>query len=572
LRYDELMELSHFGAKVVHPPSVHPVRASGIPLWIKNTFHPDGTGTLVSDETNEAASESGPVRGITSIDRVAMVRLEGDGMVGVTGVAMRLFGALARSGVSVILITQGSSEHSICFAIAPEDLEAARQSVEAEFEIDRRAGDIDELKVEDDVSVVAVVGAAMCQRPGIAGRLFSILGDHGINVRAIAQGSSELNISLVVKNEDQAAAVRAIHQAFFEQSVRSASLFLAGVGGVGGALLEQLANERSRTATPSPWNLRLDGAANSKRALLDPSGIEPAGARVRLLSEGPANDPGELIEAALASPSPLPIFVDCTASDEMAEAHRRLLAGGVTVVTANKKPLAGGLDQFRELTDRAGLYHEATVGAGLPVVRTLADLLATGDEVVRIEGVLSGTASFLCGELARGVPFSEALARAGELGYTEPDPREDLGGEDAARKLLILARMAGAELERDDLDVEPWIDAEPWFTMDLTEFNHRLPELDSQMLSRQDAAAAASARLTYLASWDASSAGVSLFAIPPEHPCFDLTPGENLIAFHTRRYAKMPLVVRGPGAGPQVTAAGVFSDILRALTERGNRP
>jgi aspartokinase/homoserine dehydrogenase 1 len=549
LRYDELMELSHFGAKVVHPPSVHPVRACGIPLWIKSTFHPNSAGTLVSDEPDEGVTEDCPVRGITSIHRVAMARLEGDGMVGVPGVAMRLFGALARRGVSVILITQGSSEHSICFAVAPEDLEAARQTVGAEFEVDRRAGDIDELNVEDDVAVVAVVGAAMCQRPGIAGRLFSILGERGINVRAIAQGSSELNISLVVRSDDEAHAVQAIHQAFFERPVPTASLFLAGVGGVGGALLEQLAEERPGIGKATPRRLRLDGIANSTAALIDTSGIEPQAARDRLRAERGAGRSSELIEAAVASHSPVRIFVDCTASDDMAEAYGRLLAGGVTVVTANKKVLAGEMDQFR-----------------------LADLLATGDDLIRVEGVLSGTASFLTGELARGEPFSATVGRARELGYTEPDPREDLAGEDVARKLLILARMAGAELERSDLAVEPWIPAEPWAAMAPEEFTRRLPELDPEFGRRQKAAAGAGSRLAYLASWNGSRARVALVEIAPEHPCFDLAPGENLIAFHTRRYAEMPLVVRGPGAGPRVTAAGVFADILRALAEKGKWP
>ncbi len=580
LRYDELMELSHFGAKVVHPPSVHPVRAAGIPLWIKNTFEPEHPGTLVTDEladepTDGMSPEDRPVRGITSIRGMAMARLEGDGMVGVPGVAMRLFGALARHGVSVILITQASSEHSICFAVAPEDLEAARTAVQAEFEVDRRAGDIDELEVEDDVAVVAVVGAAMREHPGIAGRLFSILGERGINVRAIAQGSSELNISVVVKRDDEARAVQAIHHAFFEEEAPAASLFLAGVGGVGGALLEQLAQEH---------HIRLDGIGNSRKALVDPRGIEPSTALEQLRAQpeaGDAADPAErpandLVNAALSSPSTVRVFVDCTAADDMAETYERLLAAGVTVVTANKIPLAGNLERYRALERLAkagpgALLHEATVGAGLPVVGTLNDLVATGDELVRVEGVFSGTASFLCAELASGASFSDAVAHARNLGYTEPDPREDLAGEDAARKLLILARLAGADIERADLEVEPWIPTEPWAGMAPEEFARRLPELDEGFRSRLESTAENGTRLAYLSTWDRSQARVALAEIGPEHPCFDLLPGENLIAFHTRRYAKMPLVVRGPGAGREVTAAAVFADILRKLETQGNR-
>ena len=340
--YDELMELSHFGAKVVYPPSVHPVRAAGIPLWIKNTFRPQAPGTLVT-EAPEAEDEAGsPVRGITSIDGVVMGRLEGDGMVGVPGVAMRLFGALARGGVSVILISQASSEHSICFAVAPEDLETARRVVDEEFRLDRRAGDIDELEVEDDVAIVAVVGAAMRKRPGIAGRLFSVLGDRGVNVRAIAQGSSELNISLVVKRPDKAAAVRAIHDAFFVGAPRTARLYLAGVGNVGGALLEQIAGCRREVEERTGWRLELRGVAGSRARLSDAEGTDPAVARDRLAAEPAGGDALEMIEEVLADRSAgARVFVDCTPSGAVGEAHERLLAAGVHVVTANKRPLAG---------------------------------------------------------------------------------------------------------------------------------------------------------------------------------------------------------------------------------------
>jgi aspartokinase/homoserine dehydrogenase 1 len=578
LRYDELMELSHFGAKVVHPPSVHPVRSHGIPLWIRNTLRPELPGTLVSDEV-EPEENDNPVRGITSISRVAMARLEGDGMVGVPGVAMRLFGALARRGISVILITQGSSEHSICFAIAPDDLESAREAIGEEFQVDRRAGDIDDLTVEDDVAVVTVVGAAMRQRPGIAGRLFSVLGDGGINVRAIAQGSSELNISMVVKQSDRDDAIRAIHQAFFEVQSPAAHLFLAGVGGVGTALLSQLAEAGTLPDRPVRESLLLAGVANSKSALVDPDGLDPATAASRLRQRREEGSPEGLVTAALSSPARLRIFVDCTASDEMATDFERLLAGGVSVVTANKKPLASDLEQYAKLQQlvsdgSAGLYHEATVGAGLPVVRTLADLLASGDRVVRIEGVLSGTASFLAGELDGGVAFSRAVERAGELGYTEPDPRDDLMGEDVARKLLILARMAGASLERIEIQIDPWLPAEGWTEMPREEFAQRLPDLDAGFENRRERAAVAGKRLAYLASWDPSGspgARVALAEIGSEHPCFNLDPGENLIAFYTRRYGSRPLVVRGPGAGPEVTAGGVHADILRAVLEQGRQ-
>ncbi len=584
LRYDELMELSHFGAKVVYPPSVHPLRARAIPLWIKSTFEPEAPGTLVTEDGGAADEADSPVRGITSIDHVVLGRLEGDGMVGVPGVAMRLFGALARSGVSVILISQASSEHSICFAVAPDDLAAARRSVDEEFRLDRRAGDIDELEVEDDVAIVAVVGAAMRERPGIAGRLFSVLGERGVNVRAIAQGSSELNISLVVKRPDRAPAVQAIHQAFFAAPAgvedanledagppaRVARLYLAGAGNVGRALLGQIAACRQEVERRTGWRIELRGIARSTRWLAGGEGIEPATAADRLAAEPAGQGAAAMIEQLLADRAPgTRVFVDCTPSEPIAAAHPRLRSAGVNVVTANKRLLAGEMSAYRRLmgSGPGRLYWEATVGAGLPVIRTLADQLATGDELLRLEGVLSGTVSFLMSELSRGELFSRAVRRARELGTTETDPREDLSGEDVARKLLILARLAGATLERGEVEVEPLVPADPWMAMGLDEFWDRLPELDDVLAGRVRSAAAAGNRLVYLAAWDGRRARVALTPVAAGHPCHDLGEAENLIAFHTRRYAKMPLVIRGRGGGPEVTAAGVLADILHALAE-----
>ena len=566
LRYDELMEMSHFGAKVVHPPSVHPLRGTDAVLWIKNTFRPERPGTRVSNGELALEPDEHPIRGISSIDRVTMARLEGDGMVGVPGVAMRLFRALADHGVSVILISQASSEHSICFCFAPEDRDAAVEAVDREFEVDRRAGNIEALAIEEEVAIVAVIGAAMRERPGIAGRLFSVLGRQGINVRAIAQGSSELNISLVVSRGDEAAAVRAIHQSFFEPAPAGARVFVAGVGGVGGALLEHLA-ARPPAARPP---LVLWGVANSSRSVIDPAGVAASAARERLSGEGTEGGLPVLLDALTAGATPgdeeRRIFVDCTAAEGMAAVYERLLGLGVDVVTANKKPLAGPMSDYRRLTGsrRGRLFAETTVGAGLPVLGTLVDLLASGDQLTSCRGVLSGTAGFLAAELNRGAALSAAVARAAELGYTEPDPRDDLRGFDVARKLLILARLAGAELEWDDLEIEPVIPSDPWLGLEPAELTARLPELDDEFAARRDRALSGDRRLAYLASWDGERARIGLAEVERGSPFFDLGAGENLIEFHTRRYADVPLVVRGPGAGPGVTAAGVLNDILRA--------
>lgn len=582
LSYQELMELSHFGAKVVYPPSVHPTRAAGVPLWIKNTFNPGHSGTRVDAARAESAADR-PLCGISSIHGVALLRLEGDGMVGVPGIAGRLFGALAREGISVILISQASSEHSICFAVEPAAVATAAAAIRREFALERAAGLVDELVVEGDMAVVAAVGSAMRERPGIAGRLFGVLGDHGVNVRAVAQGSSERNISLVVARGDEAAAVERIHEEFFFPGRRTVEIALAGAGRVGGALLAQLAARVPELERERGLRLRLTALAGRSASIVDPAGLDPATAVERLRAAaatattgapagtaGPAPRVAALIDDLVAVRRPLRVFVDATASAEVAADYDRLLAAGVAVVTANKLRLAGPLEGYRSLV-AAGpgrLYFETTVGAGLPVVETLGGLRETGDSLLRIDGALSGTMSYLMDRLDRGEPLSAALARAHELGLTEPDPREDLGGRDVARKLLILARVAGFDLETDQVEVEPLVpaDAGLWADgLDLAEFWRRLPAVDGDFARRRDEAAAAGRRLRYLASFADGRARVGLAAVGPDHPCFAIAGTDNLIAFHTERYRESPLAVRGPGAGPAVTAAGLFGDILRAV-------
>lgn len=578
LSYDELMELSHFGAKVVYPPSIHPARQRGVPLVIKNTFNPSFPGTRVGGERSSGGTDGGesPLRGISSISRVALLRLEGDGMVGVPGIAMRLFGALAREGVSVILISQASSEHSICFAVTPDAVPAAEHSLEREFYLERRAGLIDPLVVERDLAVVAAVGSGMRERPGIAGRLFGVLGVHGVNVRAIAQGSSERNVSLVVAAGDETRALNAIHDAFFFPGLRPVEIWLAGVGRVGGALLAQLARRRDDLEAETGVRLRLAGLAASRQVLVAPEGLDPSSATERLRGASKASSSGVdgLVDRLLAQRRPRRVFVDCTAGDEAPACYGRLLEAGVAVATANKRGLSGPLAAYRRLLGgrswRAGrpFFYEATVGAGLPVVSTLEDLMATGDRLLRFDGVLSGTLAFLVDRLHAGVPLSSAVSQAHELGYTEPDPREDLRGTDVGRKLLILARLAGLELEPEEVAVEPFLPGEGGvFEGDLERFWRRLPELDAAFARRVEEAEEAGRRLCYVASLADGRARVALEAVPSEHPCGGVRGSDNLVALTTERYRESPLVVRGPGAGPEVTAAGVFADILRAVAE-----
>ncbi len=567
LSYDELMELSHFGAKVIHPPSVHPTRALSIPLVVRNTFRPDTPGTLITAEPS-ARSESRPVCGISSISPIALLRLEGDGMVGVPGVAQRLFGALAREGVNVILISQASSEHSLCIAILPQMIEASSRSIAEEFALERQAGLVEELIVEKDQTVIAVVGAAMRERPGIAGRLFGVLGGHGINVRAIAQGSSELNVSLVVGLSDEAPALNAIHAALFEPEQAVVEVVLAGVGGVGAALLSQLDQHRDELKRDRGLTLQLSGVASSRRMLLDPAGLDPRDAAARLATDGVAADPAGLASFAIGIKRPLRVFVDATASDDIPALYDTLLEKGVRVVTANKRRLAARFDGYRPLRETGWrrFFYETTVGAGLPVLRTLHELVATGDRLRRLTGLLSGTLGFLMDEVSKGQRFSEVVRHAHSLGYTEPQPLDDLSGEDVARKLIILAREGGLELEREGLEVEPLVGVDEWRGLELDALWKKLASLDDDFAARQAEAEAHGRRLCYVASLDDGRGRVRLEAIDAEHACASARGTENVIAFYTERYSEMPLTVRGPGAGREVTAAGVFADILRAVS------
>ena len=566
LSYDELMELSHWGAKVMHPAAVKPAREKALRILIRNTLNREFEGTEVRED---APTKPGfPVRGIASINHVSLLRLEGTGLPGSTGTAERLFGALAREHISVILITQASSERSICFAVEPGKLEQAVDAIHDAFALERQANLVDDLVVEERCSILAAVGDAMRDSPGISGRIFDVLGHHRVNVRAIAQGSSELNISFVVTQDDEERALRAIHRALFRPPGRSLRLYVTGVGRVGAALLDQI-NAQSERLRAAGVEVVLAGLGRSKGAVLDPAGLDLS--EWRRVSEGEMTPGADMIESAVHSDHPCRVFVDATASAEVIEDYEALLREGVAVVSANKLAFSGSMERFETLrglgAQGRGLFFETTVGAGLPILRTIEDLVATGDEIERIEGVLSGTVGFISDRLMAGTPFSQALKEADDLGYTEPDPREDLGGRDVARKLVILGRMAGFSFEMDDVQIEPLLPGEGWGDMNVEEFWKRLPEVDAYFAERREQALAAGHALRYLASVDKAHASIRMTDVPPGHPCASLSDSENLVTITSTRYANTPLVVRGPGAGPEVTAAGVFADILRALAE-----
>ena len=589
LSYEEMMELSHFGAKVVHPPTVTPARRRGIPLLVRSTLDPEHPGTLVADDRRRKQARGTAVTGISSIDDVHLMLLVGDNLVGTAGVAARLFDALAACGASAILISQASSEHSICFAVEPGVSEAARQAVDTAFRAEIEAGSVRPLIVERDQSIIAVVGDGMRERPGIAGRVFGILGRRAVNVRAVAQGSSERNISMVVARADQGRAVRWIHREFFHRAAAGRlAVYVLGVGGVGTALLGQLHAERESLESRG-IDLQLRGLASSRFMQLGARGgkrLDPGAAgnpdawRATLERNGEAADLDRLLDhlGETAAGGGRTVLVDVTASGAMAAVYHRALAAGAAVVSANKPPFAGPMRDFRAFRPAGpqAVFHEATVGAGLPVLHTADLLLGAGDRIDSISGVFSGTLAYLTGELTAGKVWSGAVRQAHRLGYTEPDPRDDLGGLDVARKLLILARICGCDLDPEDIDVAPMLDRPELDDLPLDCYWQRLPEADDEMASRFAEAASSGLELAYLAELDlggdAPTARVGLRTVPADHPVAGMPASDNMFVFRSARYKDRPLIVQGPGAGADLTAGGVFGDILRAWAERGSAP
>ncbi len=565
MSFDELLELAHWGAKVVHPAAARLLRDRGVPLVIKNTLRPEQPGTRVS--VGGGSGGEVPVRALASRSDTTLLQLAARDREDATAITARALAALDRGPVRVMMVTQGSSEASVCLVIPGSQTRRALTVLSQEFRLERETGRLEDVRVEEGCAVVTAVGDGMRHRPGIAGRFFGILGNHAINIRAIGQGASERNISVVVSGEDGGAAVRAVHDAFFAPRPRAAELYVAGVGRVGAALLDQLATRAAH------HRLRVMGVGTSRRSALPPGGVDLE--RWRESVEAGKESAAALVDAAIASPHHPRIFVDCTASAELPGEYERLLAAGVSVVAANKIGFSGPERTWAALRDAAregaALYHETTVGAGLPVLRTVADLVATGDRLVRVQGVLSGTLGYLCDEVMAGRTFSEAVRGAFDLGYTEPDPRDDLSGTDVARKLVILARSAGLELEPGDVDVEPLLPREA-ANGTLDAFWERLPALDVPMERSRAEAVAAGGRLVYMGTVEDGRARVGLEVVPQEHPCWSLRGSENLVLVESERYRATPLVVRGPGAGPAVTAAGVFADVLRARAEAQEAP
>ncbi len=564
ISYAEAMELSHFGAKVIYPPSLQPAFARNIPLKVKNTFNTAFTGTLVSKQPNE---RNYAITGMSSIDDIALVNIQGSGMIGVAGVSARLFTALSESGISVILISQASSEHSICFAINPFDAEYVDEVLRLTFAREIASGDIDCITIDKNLSIIAIVGEGMRNSTGISGKLFSVLGKNGINVTATAQGSSELNISVVIAKNDLSKALNAIHGVFFLSETRSLNLFVVGVGLIGGTLLEQLKNQADFLRKEKLLAVNLIGLSNSRKMLLDTAGISAAGWRDELDVRGVKTNLPAFVQRVKELNLPNSVFVDCTSDKEIVQHYFTLLEGHISVVTPNKVANSGRYSEYRELQQTAlqngvKFLYETNVGAGLPIINTIQGLIASGDKFLKIEAILSGTLSYIFNHFGPELRFVDAVKDAKEKGFTEPDPRDDLSGLDVARKILILAREVGVPLEPEDVRLTPLLPDNCLNAPDVAAFFEELEHSDTYFADLLEKAVSQNCRLRYIAAMEDGKASVELRMVDASHPFYNLSGSDNIVSFTTERYKERPLVIKGPGAGAEVTATGVFADIM----------
>lgn len=564
ISYQEAMELSHFGAKVIYPPTIQPVMNKGIAVWIKNTFAPADEGTLIQQR---AAESSSSITGISSIGNIALLSLEGSGMVGIPGFSKRLFAALASQKINVILITQSSSEHSICVGIDGSMAEAAKQVIDEAFDHEISLKKVEPLYVENDLSVVALVGDRMKNHTGISGRFFSALGKNGINIRAISQGSSERNITAVISSKDVKKAVNVIHEAFFEKSIKEVNLFVAGVGNVGAKLLGQLKQQQQFLVDELHVKIKLVGIANSKKLAINEEGISLNSWNEALQNGSPGNI-HDFVDKAIQLNLRNTIFADVTANDVVATVYDRLLKKSIAVVACNKVACSSGYEYYQKLKNvskefNAKFFFETNVGASLPIISTLNDLLRSGDAVNKMQAVLSGTLNFVFNNYDGTRSFASVVKQAQDEGYTEPDPRLDLSGKDVMRKIMILAREAGHVMEMDDISNNSFM-PEACMQGSVEDFYSSMEEHEDHFKKIYDGAASLGCKLKFVASFNDGKAAVGLQHIDPAHDFYHLYGKDNIVLFYTDRYIDQPLVIKGAGAGADLTASGVFADIIRA--------
>lgn len=567
LSYSEAMEMSHFGAKVVYTPTLRPVYKARIPVQVKNTFNPSSKGTLINGGNSDTGKSL--IKGISSIDHIDLVSLQGPAMVGVTGTSARLFAALAKRNVNVILITQASSEYSITFAVSPGHATFASESITEEFE--REIVRDKELKIliEKNLSVIAIVGEKMKNTPGISATLFRSLARNGISVIATAQGSSELNISVVIKNESLRKALNVIHDGFFLSPYKEMNLFVAGTGLVGTSLLKQLQKQSKMLFNDHHLKVNLLGITNSRKMFIDGKGILLGAWRERLGDEGEKSDIFEFIRRIKKMNLRNSVFIDCTADSKVASVYGEALSAYISVVTANKIACSSEYSYYQHLKTIANergvrFMFETTVGAGLPIIKTISDLVVSGDKIFRIEAVLSGTLNFIFNELSSELPFSKAIRLAKEKGYSEPDPRTDLSCTDVVRKILILAREAGYALEQKDVEVKRFL-PEECFEGDLNNFYRKVEQMDEDFEKKRKELVRKKRKWRFFATLNEGKAKVELVEIDQDHPSYYLEGSNNIVLFTTERYRELPMVIKGYGAGADVTAAGIFADLMRVV-------
>lgn len=563
LSYTEAMELSYFGAKVIYPPAMIPAFRKKIPIVLKNTFNPSFKGTRIEEHTHKNAY---PIRGISSIDEISLINITGSGMIGKIGFSGKLFSLLAREHINVILITQSSSEHSITFAIEPKDVHKAKQLFNSEFELELETNKLNPPIIEENLCVLAIVGENMKQTPGISGKLFQALGRNGINIHAIAQGSSEYNISVIIKRKNISKALNAVHDAFFTQLTKTLHVFSVGTGNIGATLLRQIDAQSDFLRENNGIEVKINGIANSRKMIIDEEGIDLTQWQERI-NKGEISNLDEFIQKIKLLNLSNCIFVDNTASPITGTYYKELFESNVSVVTCNKIANSSSYKDYKDLKDTArrrgvDFFYETNVGAGLPIIRTLKDLMTSGDRIIKIEAILSGTISYIFNNFRGNTSFYEIVKKAHELGYTEPDPREDLSGKDFMRKMMILARDAGYQIEEKDVELGAILPESCFKAPSIDDFYEELKKSDSYFNELKEKAENENKVLRYIGKLEDGKASVNLEFVDASHPFYNLTGSDNIISFTTERYKFNPLVIKGPGAGAEVTAAGVFADLI----------
>ncbi len=566
LSYQEAMELSHFGAKVLYPPTVQPVLNKNIPIHIKNTLRPEEEGTKISNDNN---GNSKPVKGISNISNIALLTLQGNGMVGIPGFSKRLFETLAQEKINVIFITQASSEHSICLGIDAKDAIIAKTAVDITFENEISLKKIDPLLVEEQLSIVALIGDNMKSHQGISGKMFSTLGKNNINIRAIAQGASEKNISAVIAEKDVKKALNTLHERFFETQTKQINVFITGVGNVGERLIEQIKQQKDYLKEQLKINLKVVGLSNSRTMILDETGINLKDWKTKL-AEGEKASLNGFFERAKVFNLRNSIFVDITANEAVAKLYPDYLKQSIAVVACNKIACSSDFKTYQELKELSRKYNapflfETNVGAGLPVIDTLNNLIASGDKITSIQAVLSGSLNFVFNNFDDSTKFHDVVKQAQKEGYTEPDPRIDLSGVDVARKILILAREGGTEMNLEDIENTSFLTENNLKSDSVDDFYNTLIDDEAHFQKLYASAKSNDSQLKYVAEFDGNKAKVALQEIPKDHPFYNLEGKDNIVMFYSKRYPEQPMIIKGAGAGADVTASGLFADIIRTL-------